>query len=264
MLTGILDAFSASDYDGTIGYTTFSNFTSTNISLFNGTSMTILTRGLYWMHVSITVPAYSPALVTLSGTPNYVTIVQNHDGYIESDTISRNNVIDLQAGTALSLFSEFPSQSLHWISFRLDNCFSPLFVFQVARSSAFTGSGQIAYDLVFTNIGSAWNKIANSFIAPLTGQYFFSLSVGMINNQVFNLKFVVNGADVQRTQDGSAGLFYVGNDLYSVSKLLPLNTGDIFKTSVADGNIYSDSTNLQISLAGFYYSPVMKSKVIKF
>ena len=263
LLTGVLDAFSASDYDGAVGYTTFSNITATNISLFNGTSMTILTRGLYWMHVSITVPAYTPALVTLSGMPNYVTIVQNHDGYIDSDTISRNNVIDLQAGTALSFLSEFSSESLHWTSFRLDNCFSPLFVFQVARSSSFTVSGQITYDLVFTNVGSAWNMNTNTFIAPLNGQYFFSLSVGMISDEGFTLWFIVNGNVVQATQAGAAYLFSQGNDLHSVSKLLSLNTGDIFLTQSTFGSLYSDLTNLQISLAGFYYSPIINSKVLK-
>ena len=263
LLTGVLDAFSASYYDGAVGYTTFSNITETNISFFNGTSMTILTRGLYWMHLSITVPAYTPALVTLSGTPNYVTIVQNHDGCIDSDTISRNNVIGLQAGTVLSFLSEFSSQSLHWTSFRLDNCFSPLFVFQVARSSSFTASGQITYDLVFTNVGSAWNTNTSTFIAPLNGHYFFSASVGMISGEGVTLWFVVNDVVVQAAQAGVAFLFSQGNDLHSVSKLLSLNAGDIFQTRSTAGKIYSDSTNLQISLAGFYYSPVINSKVLK-
>ena len=223
--------------------------------------MTIVTRSLYWMHVSITVPADTPALVFLTGTPNYVSIVQNHDGYSEPDSISRNNVLELEAGTVLSFQSLLPSQSLYWTSFRLDNCFSPLFVFQVARTSSLTSVSQITYDIVFTNIGSAWDEDTNTFKAPLSGQYFFSLSVGMIYNQAFDLNFVVNNVVVKSTQDGSAYLFSQGIDLFTISDLLPLNAGDIFKTTSSYDNLYSDATDLQISLAGFHYSPVINSKV---
>ena len=224
--------------------------------------MSIVTSGLYWMHISATVPANTSVYVTLSGTSNSVRIIQNHNGFTEPDTISRNNVINLQAGSQLYFQSEFPSLSLQWTTFRVDNCFSPLIIFQVARSTSASGGGLITYDVVLTNIGSAWNHNINTFIAPLNGLYFFSLSTGMNGNQVFGLQFNVNGIVLQQTQAGSASLFAHGNDLYSVSKLLALNASDYFTTSFFDGDIYSNSTDLQISLAGFYYSPAISSQVI--
>ena len=257
-----MDAFSATVYNGAIGINTFNDKFTSNGSSFDGTTMSILTNGLYWMHISVTAPANTSVYVTLSGITNSVKIIQNHNGFTKPDTISRNNVMNIQAGSLLTFLSQFPSLSLQWTTFRVDNCFSPLIIFQVARSTSASGGGLITYDVVLTNIGLAWNHNINTFIAPLNGLYFFSLSAGMNGNQVFGLQFNVNGIVLQQTQAGSASLFAQGNDLYSVSKLLALNASDYFTTSFFDGDIYSNSTDLQISLAGFYYSPAISSQVI--
>ena len=223
--------------------------------------MLVKTNGLYWMHISITVPASTSAYVCLSGTTNYIRISQSHGGFNRPDTISRNGVVDIQAGTQLRFISNFTSLGLQWTSFRLDNSMSPLVLFQVARSSTAISSGQIIYDLVFTNIGSAWTTLTNAFQAPRTGQYFFSLSVGMSSKQDFNLLLLVNGVSVLLAQSGSDWLISKGYNLMSASKLLTLTAGDIVTAKFQNGNIYSESTNLQISLAGFHYNPFINSKV---
>ena len=223
--------------------------------------MSIKTRSVYWMHLTTNVPSLTSSLIILLGMTNYLRIVQNHNGFIQSDLISRNSVIDVQNGSKLSISSAFNADSIQWSSFRLDNCLSPLYVFQVARSSSQASDGLITYDLVLTNIGSAWNTEENSFKVPLTGQYFFSLSVGMGGNQVYiSLSFEVNGVKILTTYSGLTAMYSSGYDLYSASKLLPLNAQDVFTTTVI-GNISSEQPHAQISLAGFYYSPAINSKV---
>ena len=216
------------------------------------------------MHISTSIPAYAVANVTLSGINNYMRIIQNHGNYDHPDTLSRNIMMDLQAGTKLSFLSSYPSQSLQWASFRLDNIMSQLFAFQVAKSFSAICCGLITYDLVLLNIGSAWNIALNSFIAPINGQYFFSLSAGFLALQKYGISIVINGINVVLiTESGAASKIISGMDLHSASKLLQLNSGDSLTTTVSNANLYSDSTNLQISLTGFYYSPTINPPVSK-
>ena len=261
MFIGVLDAFSASVSNGPMGLTTFSNIFATNISGFNGSSMSVQIRGLYWMHISVTIPAYTVVNVTLSGVTNHIKITQSHGSYDHPDSPSRNGLIDLQAGTTLSFLSSYLSQSLQWTSFRLDNIMSQLYAFQVAKSSVATCCGQVTYDLVFLNIGSAWNIASNSFIAPRNGQYFISMSAGCFANQVFNLNVLVNGNVLQTTQNAASSKFSSGTDLHSVSKLFQFNLGDTLTTTIVYANLNSDLINLQTSLAGFLYSPAIISPV---
>ena len=214
------------------------------------------------MSLSATVSASTSANITLSGVTNYVRIIQNHGGFTQPDSLSRSGLSDLQKGTQLSCLSSYPFQSLQWTSFRLDNIMSQMYAFQVAKSSTASCCGLIKYDIVFLNIGLAWSTMANLFIAPSSGQYFFSISAGMRPNKVFSLQFVVNGMLVkQNTQNGASFKFSSGIDLHSASKLLQLNTGDAVTMTYLNDALYSDSTNIQISLAEFYYSPVISIPV---
>ena len=195
----------------------------------------------------------------------YVRIIQSHGSFEQPETLSRNGLIDLHAGTQLSFLSNYPSQSLQWTAFRLGNILSQLFAFQVAKSSTAFCCGLITYDLVFLNIGSAWNIASNLFIAPRSGQYFFSICAGFFSNQLVDLSFIVNGNNVKQiTQNGAASKITSGMDFHSASKLLQLNTGDSLKTTFIypnNANLYSELANLQISLTGFYYSPTINSPV---
>ena len=175
---------------------------------------------------------------------NYIRIIQSHGRYDHPDSPSQNGLIDLLAGTQLSFLSNYPSQSLQWTSFRLDNIMSHLYAFQVTESSATICCGQVTYDLVFLNIGSAWNIASNSFIAPTNGQYFISMSAGCFANQVFNLNFIVNGNVIQTTQHAASSKFSSGTDLHSASKLFQFYVGDTLITTTTFANLNSDLTNL--------------------
>ena len=233
------------------------NILTRNIGNFNGTTVAIQDDGEYWMHLSITVPPLSSVLFTLLGVANYFKIVQTHNGFYEKYLTSRNGAVNINAGMQLSLFSKFLTGYIRWFFFRLDNCFSPIVVFQVARNSSAKNlkynQELITFDVVLMNIGSAWNASANSFIAPQSGLYFFSLNAGMSGNKtLFAVDFVVNKVAVQRTESGYNQL--------SVSKLLFLNYGDTFNI-ISYGNLYNNQIAFQTSLAGFYYNPLMISKV---
>ena len=118
------------------------------------------------------------------------------------------------------------------------------------------------HDLVFLNIGFAWNVASNLFIAPRSGQYFLSLSAGFYGNQIFSISIVINGNNIlQYTQNGASAKVSTGVDLHSASKLLQLNVDDILTTVVIDANLFSDVTHLKISLIGFYFSPTIKLAV---
>ena len=261
LFKGVLDAFSAYLDNGIVGLTTFPNILVTNISSFNGSTMSVQTKGLYWMHISVTVPALTQANVTLLGITNYMRIIQSHGNFDHPDTLSRNGLVDLQAGAQLAFLSKYPSQSLQWTSFRLDNIMSQLIAFQVAKTSPALCCGLVTFDFVLLNIGFAWNIATNSFIAPKNGQYFLSVSAGCYANSVFDLYLWVNGNTVQMTQNGASSKFSSGIDLHSTSKLLQFNAGDTFTTTIDTKNLYSDATNLQVSFAGFYYSPTISSAV---
>ena len=222
------------------------------------------------MHLSITVPPFSSAHVALLGGVNYFKIVQNHDGLNQEDMISRNGLMVIHAGTQLSLTSNFVNSYIRWFLFRLDNCFSPVIVFQVARSYSTTNinhSELISFDLILMNIGSAWKTFTNSFVAPQSGQYFFSLSAGMSGNKTTVMMFfVINDETVQHTDSGVNALFSSGYNQISVSKLLSLNNGDIcIFTTKFYRSLHSNPSTLQISLTGFYYSPFydFESMIIK-
>ena len=177
LFLGLLNLFGAVSYDDPVGIIQFPTFVTTTDD-FDGTIMSIQTKSVFWLHVSINVPASTSASISLTGATTYMNIVQTHNGFNGLYSISRNGVMELQADTKLSFKSNYVSNNLRWISFRLDNCFSPLYAFRVARTSSLASAASaslITYDLVLLNIGSAWNAAANSFQAPMSGQYFFSL-----------------------------------------------------------------------------------------
>ena len=257
----ILDDYSAIDSSGSTGMIKFANVLATSGGSFNGT-MSTRTEGFYWMHIAANVPASRQATIAvLGGNTTYMRIAKTHAGFSVTDTVSRNGVVDARLDNQTYFISNYTTQSVYWSSFRLDRTFSPLVVFQAACSSTLFSDGLITYDRVFINNGSAWNSTLNSFIAPYTGLYFFSLSAGMRSGVSFRLKFLVNGNVQQDVSDGTALLMTSGYDLMSTSKLLYLNYGDILTTVFSNGVLYSDPINLQVGLAGFYYSPVLNSQV---
>ena len=240
----------------------FGNVQATSGGSFNGSTTSAKTEGFYWMHIAANTPSYKQAFIgILGGNSTYLRIAKTHSGFAVPDTTSRSGVVNARLNNQTYFLSNYTTQSLYWSSFRLDNVFSPLVVFQVASTSVMFFDGIITYNQLFINNGSAWNATLNSFIAPFGGLYFFSLSAGMHDGVAFHLKFAINGVVVQDVSDGTALSMNPGYDLLTVSKLLQLRAGDVLTTAFSNGILYSDPSNLQISLAGFYYSPTLNSQV---
>ena len=211
------------------------------------------------MQITIDVPSGSSMTASLLGANKILNILQNHGGFSSSDTLSRSAAMELQAGAQLSLTTNNLAASVQWSSFRFDNIFSPIIAFQVASTNPIS-SGTISYDFVLTNIGSVWQINLNSFVAPQAGLYFFSQSAGMIGYSLVSIAYKINGQSVQIKQMGDNKLFVSNNDLHSPSIFLTLNAGDSLITTCDDG-IFSEPANLQISLGGFYYSPITNTQV---
>ena len=179
--------------------------------------------------------------------------------------MGRSGIVSLQPGEQLSVRSNYSFLALSWSAFRLDNYFDPLVVMSVARTTPVTSDGQITFDVVLVNIGSAWKISTNNFVAPLVGQYFFSLSSAMSYSLQSEFDFQVNGKTRQGFQAGSTKLMSSGsNDLFSVSCFLKLNAGEKMSISVTFSgipSIYADSFNYQLSFVGLLYSPPISQQV---
>ena len=179
--------------------------------------------------------------------------------------MGRSGILSVQSSGLLVAQANFSFNSFSWSSFRLDHYFDPLIVVSVARTSSVVSNGKISFDRVLVNIGTAWNILTNNFVAPIFGQYFFSLSSAMSDGVKSEFDFNVNGHSKQAFQTGSTKLMSPGSkDLLSVSSFLQLNAGDEVMISVSfQGGqfVYADSNTYQLSLAGLLYSPPISKKV---
>ena len=232
---------------------------------------------IYWMHLSVDVPAYTQAHFYLVTNGYQHAIVKNHTSLPAGDTMIRDGVVIVPAGKSLTLASDYPTETTgvmqsYWAGFRLDNgFFNPVVVVSVACTSPIIISDvnvkvPIIYDRVLVNIGSAWSQAANLLTIPITGIYLFSYSTGVVRRADWysvTVQLLVNeimqadlfgGIHSDMTQDNTV-------DFISRTFLLPLSQGDNVTTQVCHSTAYSDTINLQIALHAVLYSPQVTSQV---
>ena len=216
------------------------------------------------MHLSIDVPAFTQANVGLYGVENNLNIVKTNVQFSNTDTMSRCGVLTIYPGVLLDMRSSYWYSNLTWSSFRLDSYFDPLVVTSVARNFSLTSSPtKVTFNVVLYNIGFAWNSLTSSFEAPRSGQYFFSLSAAMKQNNVNFFTIKVNGVMAQGFETGAAKLMPAEtNDLLSVSSFLQLEANDVVNVWFDNGLAnYADAHNYQLSLSGLLYSPPITKQV---
>ena len=110
--------------------------------------------------------------------------------------MGRSGVIKIQPGDELTAQAYFPCNNLSWSAFRMDSYFDPLVVFSVARTSSLTTQGLITFNTVSVNYGQGWDANTNSFTAPKTGNYFFSLSSAFRPAILYEIKFIVDNIEI--------------------------------------------------------------------
>src|SRR5689334_4280195 len=87
-------------------------------------SLSVTTSALYWMHVSVDVPAQTQARLFVTGMENpTLVIVKNHTSLSSVDTMSRDGVVSVPIGRTLTLTTDYPTNGTlyyqpYWAGFR--------------------------------------------------------------------------------------------------------------------------------------------------
>ena len=114
-------------------------------------------------------------------------------------------------------------------------------------TTQFTGK----FDVVSINIGNGWSPSANAFIAPVTGIYYFSFSIGIAPRMTVTGKINI-GSDFCEGKVFDSELTNL--DLASRGCLLEVTAGNsVTVITNEDG----DSSYNETSFKGFFYSPTL-------
>jgi hypothetical protein len=114
--------------------------------------------------------------------------------------------------------------------------------FNAYKSSGNTASGNdFVFDAVDVNVGSNYNASTGVFTAPVSGNYFFSISALADFNQStgdHDLWLLRNGANYARVRTSSN---YSGHyETATITAVVNLSVGDEVKVYVASGSFYGD------------------------
>ena len=111
-------------------------------------------------------------------------------------TSSRNIISMLGEGQQVSIVYisgvTAPNQNA-WGGFSVSGYMDPIVAFNVARSTNMTSLGLVRYDIEIVNTGQ-FNMYC-TFVAPLDGIYYFSVSTGLQEHIIVELMLKVNGID---------------------------------------------------------------------
>ena len=223
--------------------------------------LTAQKNSCYWLHLGVDVPEQGKVLLSLG---NNFTLVKTSNAFKGKDTLSKDGIFCFPRESHLRVTSRFPTLSVHWTGFQIDTIFDPLIAIYVVRSSSTSTQNEaITFDKVLYNIGQAWNVHSNRFSAPFDGVYYFSFGGGVTPKSHFQLDLKVNGAKLC-TASNFMGTKIVKNgfDFISKSCMVKINQeDDIQLFNAGPYSVYSDPIYQQLSLVGFYYSPIRNKQV---
>ena len=139
-----------------------------------------------------------------------------------------------------------------WAGFSVSGYMDPLVAFSVARSTSMTSLGLIRYDTEIVYTGQ-FNMGISTFVTPLNGIYYFSISAGLFPANTAELMLRVNGKDMYVLFHNSSA--HDGIRTISGSTLLDLQIGDLVTLHLTKGQIYSSPEQHEVSFMCFLYSP---------
>ena len=224
----------------------------------NSKTFTCPRTGLYWLFYSVFWDGTTFANITVLGTNQspIVSIRRLHTVYNNYDTISRDKILNLTSNQQLTVSSSYPtfgnsSVGSSWGAFLLDSLLSSFIAFEVCMHKSTSGTSQSFYQTVF-NYGNAWDNATQSFIAPLTGIYYFSISIGVPANtkewNAFTLSAYTLACSLEHYSTYNNDL-----DLISRGCLLQLTSGQ--SLGITWENKPVDTSYSETSFRGFLYSP---------
>ena len=207
------------------------------------------------------IKAGNPVRMSVTGLVHPIGLT--HAGFTWGNyvTASRNVMSMISTGQKVTIqYIGVLSMSGHnsWAGFSLSGSMDPLVAFSVARYTSMTSQGLVSYDLEIINTGQ-FNMESSTFVVPLDGIYYFSISVGLHPYIPVELVLRVNGDEVYSIFHLSR--IHNGMETISGTILLHLQTGDKVSLYLIQGEIYSSAPNLELSLVCFLYSPKSTSSV---
>ena len=211
---------------------------------------------LYWFHLSAGVPAGSGTNFSLNGL-NYSAVVYSSAVVYPPDQLTTDTLQYVWPNSKISvsnkqqLFSS-PNLETAFLGFRLDNMFSPLVAFGVQLTQVVNITGVIKFNRILVNEGNGYNISEGAFITPVTGSYFFSVTIltgtdiNIYVNSIANRKLTVclcDDAHSSTDQVSSRG-----------AVMLALLVND--KVQVYTSTLISTVYDGLFSFQGFLYSPL--------
>ena len=235
---------------------------STSANYDQGTSRyTVPQTGFYWFSLGVGIDAMDRMTYVLNGGQYGTDISRTSTSPTGPDTLARDVVQYLTAGTVLYMsassatFSNERRQTM-WAGVQLSSIFQEVVAFAVARDSQLLSAGTVSFNSVFVNEGNGWQNGRNEFVAPRDGIYFLSISSAVTATYSHDIRFVVNGQ--RQVKMWRNHVAQTGTDMLNRATLLNLVGGERVSIELVSGGVYSDS-NHQTAFCGFLYDPISVS-----
>ena len=237
----------------------FSNKTSPYSAIEN--TFSVSQPSLYWFHLCVGVPANTTTYNRLNGL-SYPTVIYSTAAVYPMDRLCVDTLqwvdpaVPLTVSNNQSLFSS-SNLEIAWLGFRLDNTLSPLIAFDVQLTYDYATDSStedlvVNFNRVILNLGNSYHISNNTFIVPLSGAYFFSITTPnkiqmTVNNQSMLAVCVCDD------KHGEA----IGSGRGSV--MVSLNKDDAVRAMVMHTglNVTGNPYGLT-SFRGFLYSPLFQ------
>ena len=234
-----------------------SSFNPSTVSLINPS---LVEQSLYWTHIAVDAPPFTPTILQLSDKS--MSIYVNQTTTNVTVTLAISGVITVQPNTQLNFITFSNSSAIYWSAFRIDTLFNPLIAFRVVRTTSITSMSQVTFDKVMLNEGNVWNISANKFIAPYDGIYLFSFSGGIRYQSGAVIYLTRNTTELMQAPGAYGDVFFSGVDVVSKTCVLALKAADpIHLRYIQKSYLYSDATYRPITFSGFYYNPIHGQQV---
>ena len=220
--------------------------------------------GLYWWFYTAVWDGTTYANLSMQGVELLSLSIMNrlHTSYSGYDILARDRILNMTLYQQVVISSDYPtyastSISSSWGAFQLDSLMTPLIAFEVYASSTTAAQNKL-FDSIAINYGNAWNSSDQQFIAPVSGIYYFSQSIGVSANQYGWNIITLEGSGVCDAE--VYNVIHYGLDFTSGGCLLNVTAGQ--RVSVRFSTpLGIDSSYMQTSFRGFFYSPVHGVKV---
>lgn len=125
-----------------------------------------------------------------------------------------------------------------WVTLNSGGSTQPRFFVANEAGSTVSATNKATFNQVPVNEGSCWSAANNRFTAPITGSYYFHISLLNSASAPFYAEFRKNGSSMAAGTypRGYSGTQYTAN---TASGIIPLNAGDYIEIWISGGTMHS-------------------------